>query len=109
MGVLDLHQHLRAHVLHGLRRADWLAKLLPNLGVLDTHLQRLAGGAEHLSRRAHTSPLEHRLEWLPALVEPSDDRVSPNTDVVKLYRAGPTGLVDAFVRRNGQTGRVTFD
>ena len=75
---LELRDHLRAQVLHGLERRDRAAELLALLRVGDGHLDRALAGAERVGRDRDAAGVEHAIDERRGAVDRSARPPTPS-------------------------------
>src|SRR5439155_11049816 len=83
-GRLDVGHHLGGDVLHRLEGADRTSELVPDLRVLDGHLERACGPAETVGGDEEGTQVDQPGEERRALTLAPDERIALDRDVTQL-------------------------
>src|SRR6266568_7026119 len=104
LAVLDIHEHVGRLVLDALIRADGPAEGLPDLRVLDGHVEHLLRAAAHLGAQAHRRPVDDAGEGRPARSGHAHEGVGADGHVLERDLAELARLVHGGQEGHGQAG-----
>src|SRR5882724_13061687 len=106
LAVLDIHEHVGGFVLDALIRADGPAEGLPDLRVLDGHVEHFLRAAAHLRAQAHRRPVDDAGERRPARSGLAHEGVRADGHVLERDLAELARLVHGRQEGHGQAGAI---